>query len=127
MKTMLQTLPACFALTFLALTSPATAEEWRRATVHGGELSREVTRDGRLYYGETTRTGPNGGTYSSSATCFDGVVNRCGRSFSATGPEGKTVTGSGYRAAGPFGVRRAGAVTGPNGNTVVGARRYWRR
>ncbi len=111
----------------LVAASPAAAEQWRRPTVHGGELTREVTRDGRLYYGDTTRTGPNGGTYSSSATCFDGVVNRCKRSFTATGPEGKTVTGTGYRAGGPFGVRRAGSITGPNGNTVVGARRFWRR
>lgn len=120
-------LKTSLALALAALASPATAEQWRRPTAHGGELTREVTRDGRLYHGDTTRTGPNGGTYSSSATCFDGVVDRCSRSFTATGPDGRTVSGNGYAARGPYAVRRAGAVTGPNGNTVVGARRYWRR
>ena len=120
--------PTLIALALLAAAaSPAAAEQWKRPTAHGGELSREVTRDGRVYSGETTRTGPNGGTYSSSSTCFDGVVNRCKKSFSATGPEGKTLSGTSYAARGPFRVRKAGAVTGPNGNTVVGARRFWRR
>ena len=120
--------PTLIALALLAAAaSPAAAEQWKRPTAHGGELSREVTRDGRVYSGETTRTGPNGGTYSSSSTCFDGVVNRCKKSFSATGPEGKTLSGTSYAARGPLRVRKAGAVTGPNGNTVVGARRFWRR
>ena len=115
------------ALAVASAASPAVAEEWKRPTAHGGELTREVTRDGRVYQGETTRVGPNGGTYSSSTTCFDGVVDRCKRSFSATGPEGKTVSGKGYAARGPYRVRQAGVVTGPNGNSVVGVRRFWRR
>jgi hypothetical protein len=115
------------ALVLAAVASPAAAEEWKRPTAHGGELTREVTRDGRVYSGETTRVGPNGGAYSSRSTCFDGVVDRCKRSFSATGPEGKTVSGKGYAARGPFRVREAGVVTGPNGNSVAGVRRFWRR
>lgn len=115
------------ALMLAAAAPPALAEQWERPTVHGGELTREVTRDGRVYNGETTRVGPNGGTYSSNSTCFDGFVDRCKKSFSATGPEGKTVSGKGYAARGPFRVRQAGALTGPNGNTVVGVRRFWRR
>jgi hypothetical protein len=115
------------ALAMAGAASPAAAEEWKRPTVHGGELTREVTRDGRVYQGETTRVGPNGGAYSSSATCFDGFVDRCKRTYSATGPEGKTVSGKTYTARGPYRVRRAGVVTGPNGNTVLGVRRFWRR
>jgi hypothetical protein len=95
--------------------------------MHGGELSREVTRDGRVHHGKTSRTRPNGGSYSSSSTCFDGVVDRCKRSFSATGPEGKTVSGTRYTARGPYQVRQAGIASGPEGNVVVGARRFWRR
>jgi hypothetical protein len=118
---------AALALVLAAAASPAAAEEWKRPTAHGGELTREVVRDGRIYTGETTRVGPNGGAYSSTSTCFDGVVDRCKRSFSATGPQGKTVSGKGYAARGPFRVRQAGVVTGPNGNSVVGVRRFWRR
>jgi hypothetical protein len=119
--------------TFVALAlvmvaaAPASTAEWKRNTVHGGELTRELTRDGRVYTGETARVGPNGGTYSSSSTCFDGFVDRCKRSFSATGPEGKTVSGKSYTARGPHRVRQAGVVTGPDGNSIVGARRFWRR
>jgi hypothetical protein len=119
--------PTFVALALAALASPAAAAEWKRPTVHGGELTREVTRDGRVYQGETTRVGPNGGTYSSSATCFDGFVDRCKRTYSATGPGGKTMSGTTYTARGPYRVRQAGAVTGPDGNSVVGVRRFWRR
>lgn len=120
--------PAFAALAAALLAaSPAAAVEWKRPIAHGGELTREVTRDGRLYHGETTRTGPNGGTYSSSSTCFDGVVDRCKRSYSATGPGGKTVSGKTYTARGPYRMRQAGVFTGPNGNSVAGVRRFWRR
>jgi len=114
------------ALGMLA-ASPASAEQWKRPSRHGGEITRDVTRDGRVYYGETTRNGANGGVYSSSSTCFDGVVDRCKRSYSATGPQGKTVSGDSYAARGPVRVRSIGVVTGPNGDSVVGVRRFWRR
>jgi hypothetical protein len=116
-----------FVLAAMGAASPAMAEEWKRPTVHGGELTREVTRDGRVYTGETTRTGPNGGTYSSNSTCFDGFVDRCKRSFAATGPEGKTVSGKSYLARGPHGGRQVGLFQGANGNRYVGVRRVWRR
>jgi hypothetical protein len=122
-------LKPCFVALVLAMAaaSPASAEEWKRPTAHGGELSRDVTREGYVYYGETTRTGPNGGSYSSSSTCHDGVaVNRCARSFSATGPEGNSWSGERYSARGPYPARSVGSVTGPNGNTAVGIRRHWR-
>jgi hypothetical protein len=95
--------------------------------VHGGELTREVTRDGRVYRAETTRTGPDGGIYTSASTCFDGMVDRCRRSNSATGPGGHGVSGQHYAARGPFYTRSTRSVTGPTGNTVVGVRRIWRR
>lgn len=111
----------------VAAAAPATSAEWKRPTVHGGELTREVSREGRVYHGETTREGRNGGVYTSSSTCFDGVVDRCRRSFSATGPDGNTVSGKRYSQRGPYRVRQAGVVTGPNGNSVAGVRRFWRR
>ncbi len=117
---------AALNLMLLAL-APAAAEQWKRPTVHGGELTREVTRDGRVHTGETSRSGPNGGTYASSSACFDGVVDRCKRSFSATGPEGRTWSGDRYSVRGPYRVRSAGVITGPEGNSVVGVRRFWRR
>lgn len=120
--------PSFVALALAVLAaSPAAADQWKRPTVNGGELTREVHRHGRVYHGETTREGPNGGSYSSSTGCRNGVVDRCTRSFSATGPEGNTVSGKGYSARGPYRVREAGVVTGPNGNSVVGVRRVWRR
>ncbi|RUU51290.1 hypothetical protein EOD04_36370, partial [Mesorhizobium sp. M2C.T.Ca.TU.009.01.2.1] len=62
------------AMVAWSAASPASAEEWTRKTVHGGELSRSVDRDGNTYTGSTTRTGPNGGTYTSNSTCKAGVV-----------------------------------------------------
>ncbi|AID31280.1 hypothetical protein BFX40_26835 [Mesorhizobium sp. SEMIA 3007] len=106
--------------------SPASAEEWRRPTAHGGEISRSVTRDGNVYTGSTTRTGANGGAYTSSSKCIGGVVDRCARSYSGTGPNGQTFSGKRVSAAGPFRGRSAGSFTGPNGKTVYGIRR-WRR
>jgi hypothetical protein len=123
---MLKPLLVAFALAAVA-AFPAAAAEWKRPTLHGGELSRQVTRDGRVHHGETTRTGPNGGSYSSNSTCVDGFVDRCKRSYSATGPEGKTVSGKRYAARGPYRSRQAGIVTGPDGNSIAGMRRFWRR
>ena len=114
------------AMVVWSAASPASAEEWTRKTVHGGELSRSVGKDGDVYTGSTTRTGPNGGTYTSSSTCTAGVVDRCSRSYSGTGPNGQTFSGKQVSAAGPFRGRSAGNFTGPNGNTVYGFRR-WRR
>ncbi|TGQ12398.1 MULTISPECIES: hypothetical protein [unclassified Mesorhizobium] len=114
------------AMVVWSAASPASAEEWTRKTVHGGELSRSVGKDGDVYTGSTTRTGPNGGTYTSGSTCTAGVVDRCSRSYSGTGPNGKTFSGERYSAAGPFRGRSVGSFTGPNGNTVHGFRR-WRR
>ncbi|MBZ9887375.1 hypothetical protein LB559_05385 [Mesorhizobium sp. BR1-1-3] len=107
--------------------SQASAEGWQRPTAHGGEISRSVTKDGGVYTGSTTRTGPNGGsTYTSSSKCVGGVVDRCARSYSGTGPNGQTFSGKRVSARGPFRGRSAGSFTGPNGNTVHGFRR-WRR
>ncbi|RWA64578.1 hypothetical protein [Mesorhizobium sp.] len=114
------------AVVVWSIASPASAEEWTRKTANGGEISRSVTRDGNVYTGSTTRIGPNGGTYTSSSTCKAGVVDRCSRSYSGTGPNGQTFSGQRYSAAGPFGGRSVGRFTGPNGNTVYGFRR-WRR
>ncbi len=117
----------CLGAIFLAsAASPASAEEWKRPTAHGGEISRSVGTDGNVYTGSTTRTGPNGGTYTSSSKCVEGVVDRCARSYSGTGPNGQTFSGKRVSARGPFHGRSAGSFTGPNGNTVHGFRR-WRR
>ncbi|TPM98577.1 hypothetical protein [Mesorhizobium sp. B2-1-5] len=114
------------AMLVWSAASPASAEEWQRPTVHGGEISRSVGKDGSVYTGSTTRTGPNGGTYTSSSKCVGGVVDRCARSYSGTGPNGQTFSGKRVSARGPFRGRSAGSFTGPNGNTVHGFRR-WRR
>ncbi|TJW44320.1 MAG: hypothetical protein E5W83_14880, partial [Mesorhizobium sp.] len=60
------------AILVASAATPAAAEEWLRPTGHGGEISRSVSRDGNTYTGSTTRTGPNGGTYTSSAKCVAG-------------------------------------------------------
>ncbi|CAN7510418.1 hypothetical protein [Mesorhizobium caraganae] len=117
----------CLGAIFLAsAASPASAEEWKRPTAHGGEISRSVGKDGNVYTGSTTRTGPNGGTYTSNSKCVGGVVDRCARSYSGTGPHGQTFSGKRVSARGPFHGRSAGSFTGPNGNRVHGFRR-WRR
>lgn len=105
---------------------PAQAAEWTRDTRHGGQITRNVTRDGNLYSGETTRVGRNGATYTSSSTCRDGIVDRCHRSYSATGPNGRTYSGDTVTARGPYRVRSIGVHAGPRGGVVVGARRHWR-
>lgn len=117
----------CLGAIFLAsAASPASAEEWKRPTAHGGEINRSVGKDGNVYTGSTTRTGPNGGTYTSNSKCVGGIVDRCARSYSGTGPNGQTFSGKRVSARGPFRGRSAGSFTGPNGNTVHGFRR-WRR
>ena len=114
------------AMLVWSAASPAVAEEWKRPTAHGGEISRSVSKDGNIHTGSTTRTGPNGGTYTSSSKCVGGVVDRCARSYSGTGPDGQSFSGERVSARGPFRGRSAGSFTGPNGNTVHGFRR-WRR
>jgi hypothetical protein len=117
----------CLGAMFVAsAVVPATAEEWQRPTAHGGEISRSISREGNFYTGSTTRTGPNGGTYTSSSKCVAGVVGRCARSYSGTGPDGQSFSGKRVSARGPFRGRSAGSFTGPDGNMVFGFRR-WRR
>ncbi|MCV3209376.1 hypothetical protein OHD62_23110 [Mesorhizobium sp. YC-39] len=114
------------AMLVISTAIPAVAEEWKRPTAHGGEISRSVTGDGGVYTGSTTRTGPNGGTYTSTSKCVAGVVDRCSRSYSGVGPDGQSFSGKRVSARGPFHGRSAGSFTGPNGKTVYGFRR-WRR
>ncbi|CUA86758.1 hypothetical protein Ga0061061_1036 [Chelatococcus sambhunathii] len=117
----------CLAVLGLAATAGvAPAAEWTRGTVQGGQLSRHVTGDGLVYSGQTTRVGPNGGTYTSSATCLNGVVDRCRRSYTAIGPAGGTYSGERASARGPFRVRSVGRITGPDGGVAVGGHRRWR-
>ncbi|BBK30964.1 hypothetical protein EDC65_1597 [Stella humosa] len=114
------------AVSVLLGALPAAAAEWTRDTAHGGQVTRSITGSGPYYSGQTTRVGPNGGTYSSSGACRDGVVDRCRRSFQATGPNGQTYSGHRATARGPYQVRSIGTVTGPRGNVGIGARRHWR-
>ncbi len=114
------------ALAFAPIASPAAAKEWTRKTAHGGEIGRDIGKDGGVITGSTTRTGPNGGTYTSNSKCVGGVVDRCARSYSGTGPNGNSFSGNRASARGPFGGRSVGSFTGPNGNTGFGFRR-WRR
>jgi hypothetical protein len=108
-----------YAAVAAAIASPAAAE-----TLHGGELTRSVTSEGGgVYSGTTTRSGANGGTYSSSTTCANGVVARCSRSYSGVSAAGKSFSGERLSAYGPFRARSVGSFTGPNGNTAYGFRR----
>lgn len=93
---------------------------------HGGRITRSISGDGLIYSGQTTRTGPDGGTYTSTATCLNGVVDRCRRGYSATGPAGQAIAGHRASARGPFRVRSAGSFTAPRGNTLIGVHRRWR-
>jgi hypothetical protein len=116
-----------YAAVAAAIASPAAAEEWSRPTLHGGELTRSVTSEGGgVYSGTTTRSGANGGTYSSSTTCANGVVARCSRSYSGVSAAGKSFSGERLSAYGPFRARSVGSFTGPNGNTAYGFRRFRR-
>lgn len=120
--------PALLALGLLAVagTASANATKWSRETVHGGRITRSISGGGLIYSGQTTRTGPNGGTYTSTATCLNGVVDRCRRGYSATGPAGQAIAGHRASARGPFRVRSAGSFTAPRGNTLIGVHRRWR-
>ncbi|WP_416797722.1 hypothetical protein [Ciceribacter azotifigens] len=117
---------ASLGVALLLGSPPAMSAEWTRDTRNGGHVTRNVTRDGNVYSGQTTRVGSNGATYTSKSTCRDGVVDRCRRSYSATGPDGRTYSGDTVTARGPHGVRSIGVHTGPRGNVGVGFRRRWR-
>lgn len=107
----------------LAMAGPGNAEEWTRSTVHGGQITRSVSGEDGRYSGTTTRTGANGATYTSSGQCASDIVDRCARSYSATGPNGSTVTGKHATAVGPWRVRTARSVTGPEGGRLLTLRR----
>lgn len=105
---------------------PAEAAEWTRDTRNGGQIARSVTRDGNVYSGQTTRVGRNGATYTSTSICRNGAVDHCRRSYSATGPNGRSYSGNTLTARGPYRVRSIGVHNGPRGNVVAGFRRHWR-
>lgn len=110
----------------LAIAGPGNAEEWTRSTAHGGQITRTVSGEDGRYSGTTTRTGANGATYTSSGQCASGIVDRCARSYSATGPKGTTVTGKRATAVGPWRVRTASSITGPEGSRLLTLRRIVR-
>ncbi|WP_137131148.1 hypothetical protein [Rhizobium sp. FY34] len=114
------------ALPLLAFTGPAHAEDWTRQTVRGGEISRSVTGEAGHYDGSTTRSGPNGAVYTSNGQCVSGVVDRCGRSYSAVGPNGATITGRHGTASGPSRLRTARGIEGPDGGRFVSVQRFAR-
>lgn len=115
------------ALVAVSTAGPAAAEQWTRTTPRGGQISRSVTNDGNgVYSGTTTRTGSNGGSYTSSSSCGAGVVTRCSRSYSGITANGKTFSGQRLSAHGPYNTRSVGSFTGPNGNHYVGFRRIRR-
>jgi len=107
-------------------TAPVDAAEWSRSTIHGGQMTRSVHGNGVVYSSETTRVGPNGGIYTSTAACLNGIVARCRRSYSAVGPNGQSFSGHRASARGPYRLRSVRSVTGPRGNTAVGVHRRWR-
>ncbi|RCS23024.1 hypothetical protein DUT91_16290 [Phyllobacterium salinisoli] len=122
----LKTPLAVLVIAVLLAPFPAQAEEWTRDTRNGGQITRTITKDGNVYSGKTTRVGPDGGTYTSNSACQAGVVDRCRRSYSASGPNGRTISGNTATARGPYRVRSMGVHTGPRGHVGVGFRRRWR-
>jgi hypothetical protein len=115
------------ALVTISAVVPANAEDWTRTTPRGGQISRSVTNDGNgIYSGTTTRTGVNGGSYTSSSSCGAGVVTRCSRSYSGVTADGKTFSGQRLSAYGPYNSRSVGSFTSPGGNRYVGFRRIRR-
>lgn len=126
---MLTSLKSRFLATFIAISAagPVAAEEWTRTTPGGGQISRSVTNDGNgVYSGTTTRTGANGGSYTSSSSCGAGVVTRCSRRYSGVTANGETFSGQRLSASGPYGTRSVGSFTGPDGNRYAGFRRIRR-
>jgi hypothetical protein len=75
------------------------------------------------------RSGARGGSASATVTCGPGAGVVCRRDFSATGPGGRTASGSTLTRHGPFRSIRRGTVTGPRGATAAGVRAVprWRR
>jgi hypothetical protein len=67
-------------------------------------------------------TGPNGGTAESTAACGP-FGRRCGRRWTATGPEGRTASGGAWRRPGVGGPVRGRALTGPGGDARIIRRR----
>ncbi len=115
------------ALVTVSAGRPAAAEERTRTTANGGQINRSVTNDGNgAYSGTTTRTGPKGGSYTSSSSCGAGVVTRCSRSYSGVTANGKIFSGQRLSALGPFHTRSVGSFTGPDGRRWVGFRRFTR-
>lgn len=111
------------ALVAISAATPANAEDWTRTTPRGGQISRSVTNDGNgIYSGTTTRTGANGGSYTSSSSCGAGLVTRCSRSYSGVTADGRTFSGQRLSAHGPYNSRSVGSFTGPGGNRYVGFR-----
>ncbi len=117
--------PVLMALESYAGTITANATEMTRSTIRGGQITRKVGGDGLVYARKTTRIGRNGGTYSSTATCLNGIAGRCHRRYSATAADGKSF--SGHRASTrtvPGADSRK--LHGPSGNTEIGVHRRWR-
>ncbi|MEP9380187.1 hypothetical protein ABLE91_26000 [Aquabacter sp. CN5-332] len=107
------------------VADPALAAQWSRPTESGGELTRSLTNAGNgVTTGSTTRTGPNGGSFTSSSTCSGGIVGGCSRSYSGVGANGKSFWGSRMSAYGPYGSRSVSGFTGPNGRTAYDFRRF---
>jgi len=95
----------------LAAPSLAEAQSWQRTVSEGAAT--------------VTAEGARGGSYTRSSTCANGRPG-CSTSFSGTGPQGRSFSGTRESFRGPFRGRAVTTVTGPRGNTGVRARR-WRR
>lgn len=104
------------AVLSLMFASDALAGEWTRTGPNGGTATRTYEAGSGV---TVDRTGPNGGSSSASVTCQRVGGVRCDRSFTATGADGRTVSGDRTSNRGPFRRRSATTVTGPDGNTVT--------
>lgn len=120
------------AILFMVAASGAAAQEWSRSGPNGS-VTRTHTEGSGL---SISRSGARGGSTSGTVSCSGGSGVSCQRDFSATGPDGQTVTGQRETFRRPW--RSTTTLTGPAGETVtrVGkprrgvwprVRRIWRR
>jgi hypothetical protein len=70
--------------------------------------------------------GPHGGSYAVSSGCVAGVIDRCYRRVTATGPEGRSYVAARTVLVRPAPVRRVGVVHVQGGPTVVRTTRWFR-
>ncbi|MFZ2102812.1 MAG: hypothetical protein WAU86_19835 [Oricola sp.] len=105
---------AASAISLGALVPSAEAGQRVVTGAHGGSKVVTTNVDGNGASRSVNRTGPNGGTMTTTQDCVPGLSN-CDRTMSATGAYGRTVSGSSTVSRVPGQSVTTGSVVGPNG------------